>query len=80
MSDIATDDLFTRLGPRRELGLPTAAFDIIFSVRRLGSDHINLEEARALLLFVRWVLRTPRLVDSVILTTGWSFSSTARSL
>ena len=57
---IATDDLSARLGPRHDLKLPMSAFDVILSVRCTDDDHINLKEARGLLTYVRWVLRTPR--------------------
>jgi hypothetical protein len=31
----------------------------VLSIQCLDDEHINLKEARALLVFVRWVLRTP---------------------
>jgi hypothetical protein len=36
-----------------------SSFDVVLSVRCLDDEHINLKEARALLVFVRWVLRKP---------------------
>ncbi len=60
LRDVATEDLHARLGPRHDLGLPLSAFDVVLSVRCTDDDHINLREARALLTYVRWVLRTPR--------------------
>ncbi len=35
-------------------------FDVVLTARCSDRDHINLKEARAPLLFVRWVLRVPR--------------------
>ena len=49
-----------RLGPRRHLGLNLRDFKVVLSIRRGSPDHVNLEEARALLRYVQWVLRTRR--------------------
>ena len=47
-----------RLGPRHDLGLPLAAFEVVLCVRVESPEHINIEEARALLAYVRWNLRS----------------------
>ena len=52
-----SDALLARLGKRHHLGLELRDFDVIFSVRITEPGHINLEEARALVLYVKWVLR-----------------------
>ena len=49
-----------RLGPRHDLGIRLRDFDVIFSVRVVSPGHINLEEGRALITFVKWVLRCER--------------------
>ena len=51
------DDLLARLGPRHDLQLTLSDFDVIFSVRVETPNHINIEEAGALLRYLRWVLR-----------------------
>ena len=51
------DDLLARLGPRHDLQLTLSDFDVVFSVRVETPSHINIEEANALLRYLRWVLR-----------------------
>ena len=85
-SPVLCDALAARLGPRYELGLSLSDFRVTFSVRIAEPGHINLEEARALVHLVRWVLRCKRrfchrlvvLIDSKVViggvTKGRSFS------
>ena len=47
-----------RLGPRHDLGLNLGDFRVVLSIRRGSPDHVNLEEARALIQYVQWILRT----------------------
>ena len=47
-----------RLGQPHQLGLALCDFEVVLSVRVSEPDHINLEEARALLRYVRWLLRS----------------------
>ena len=47
-----------RLGPRHELKLQLISFRVILSVAVSNQGHINLEEAQALLRYVRWILRS----------------------
>ncbi len=49
-----------RLGPRHNLGLDLRDFRVVLSIRRGSPDHVNLEEARALICYVQWILRTRR--------------------
>ena len=42
-----------RLGRRHDLGIRLRDFDVIFSVRVVSPGHINLEEGRALITFVK---------------------------
>ncbi len=49
-----------RLGPRHDLGLNLGDFRVVLSIRRGSPDHVNLEEARALIQYVQWILRTRR--------------------
>ena len=60
LHDGATLDpaLDQRLGPRHDLGLGLEDFSVVLSVRVLSPNHINLEEARALNKYVRWILRS----------------------
>ena len=55
-----TKELEARLGRWNDLGLELRDVDVIFSVEVDDPDHINLEEAKALLLFVKWVLRSAK--------------------
>ena len=41
-----------------DLGPPLAAFEVVLCVRVESPEHINIEQARALLAFVRWILRS----------------------
>jgi len=58
-------ELDTETGPRKllsrphQLDLGLGDFEVVFSVRVESPRHINLEEAEALLHYVRWVLRSP---------------------
>ena len=56
------DTLATRrlLSRPHQLGLQLSDFEVMFSLRVEAPRHINLEEAEALLHFVRWVLRSPQ--------------------
>jgi len=47
-----------RLGRPHQLGLTLADFEVVLSVKVSEPAHINLEEARALLRYVRWLLRS----------------------
>ena len=51
-------ELEARLGRRYDIELQLRDFDVIFSVKVDEPDHINLEEMKALLLFVKWILRS----------------------
>ena len=53
-----SDALDKRLGRRHDLGLQLRHFEVIYSVRVVEPGHINIEEGRALLHFVKWVLRS----------------------
>ncbi len=46
------------LGPRHELDLPLSSFEVVICTRVSAPDHINVEEAKALLSYVRWILRS----------------------
>lgn len=50
--------LAARLGPRHVTCLTVHDFTAIFSIRVHHPRHINLEEADALIRYVRWVLRS----------------------
>ena len=52
------EPLSSRLGPRHVLNVPLGAFQVVISVRVESPQHINLEEANALLRYVRWILRS----------------------
>ena len=52
-----SDALLARLGKRYHIGLELRGFDVIFFVRISEPGHINLEEGRALVIYVKWVLR-----------------------
>ena len=45
-------------GPRRNLDLALGDFRVVLSVQVASPQSINLEEARALIVYVRWILRT----------------------
>jgi len=47
-----------RLGRPHQLDLTLADFEVVLSVKVSEPAHINLEEARALLRYVRWLLRS----------------------
>ena len=47
-----------RRGPRHNHNLPLVAFEVVLCVRVEGPEHISIEEARALLAHVRWILRS----------------------
>ena len=72
------DSLAARLGPRYDLNLRLSDFRVIFSVNIVAPGHINLEEAKALIHLVRWVLRSKRrfcrrlvvLIDSKVVIGG----------
>jgi hypothetical protein len=55
---VLSEALDQRLGPRHDLGLSLKDFNVVLSVRIETPDHINLEEARALLQYVKWILRS----------------------
>ena len=57
ISDAKADALQARLGPRHNLGLTLDAFTVVLSVKIDESAHINIEEAAALVRYVRWLLR-----------------------
>lgn len=59
LADDQPQDEKSRLGPRHILNLDLAAFKLVLCVEVSKPSHINLEEARSLLRFVRWVLRAP---------------------
>ena len=62
------EHLVARIGPRFNLHLRLIDFRVVFSVRTPAPDHINLEEARARITYVRWVLRAKgRLNDSLVI-------------
>ena len=48
------------LGPRHDLGLHLGDFHVVFSVRVTSPDHINLEEGRALIRYLKWLVRSRR--------------------
>ena len=53
-----SDELAARLGPRHIVPLNLGDVRVIFSVQICDPGHINLEEAAALIRYVRWVLRS----------------------
>ena len=81
-----SEELSARLGPRHALGLSLGDFRVVLSVAVSEPQHINLEEGRALLRYVRWLLRSRSrfghrvvvLIDSRVVigavTKGRSFS------
>ncbi len=52
------EELSARLGPRHALDLDLADFEVVLCVRVADPLHINLEEARALIRYVQWILRS----------------------
>ena len=46
------------LGTPHNLGIGLAEFTSIFSIRCHDDDHINIRECKALLFYVRWLLRS----------------------
>ena len=68
------------LGTPHHLDLSTDAFATIFSIRCHDSEHINLREGRALIHYLKWVLRSRDrhghrivlLVDSRVVVGGFS--------
>ncbi len=52
-----SEQLSARLGPRHTLGLQLCDFQVVLCVKVVDPQHINLEEARALVRYVRWLLR-----------------------
>ena len=57
LSDVVDKPRSRSLGTPCEVGLQTKDFNSIFSVLCHEDEHINLREARAVLLYVRWLLR-----------------------
>ncbi len=55
---VLAEELSARLGPRHVLDLQLGDFEVVLCVRVTDPLHINLEEARALLRYVRWILRS----------------------
>jgi hypothetical protein len=51
--------LSRKLGVPRDVGLQMSDFEVVLSLRVDRPKHINLEEAEALIRFVKWVLRSP---------------------
>ena len=47
-----------RLGPRFDTGLSLHQFEVVLCVRVESPEHINVEEAKALLWYIRWLLRS----------------------
>ena len=82
----------TRIGPRHDLGLELGAFRVVFSIHVASPGHVNLEEARALVRYVKWILRSSKrcghrlviLVDSKVVigavTKGRSSSTPLNAL
>jgi len=48
-----------RLGRRHRLRLGLSDFEVLFSKRMHHPQHINLEEERALIRYLQWLLRSP---------------------
>ena len=46
------------LGTPHDLGVGPGYFTTIFSIRCTDNDHINIRECKALLFYVRWLLRS----------------------
>ena len=46
------------LGTPHNLGIGLAEFTSIFSIRCHDDDHINIRECKALLFYVRWLLKS----------------------
>ena len=55
-----SESLCARLGPRHRLGLDLSSFQVVLSVPVISPQHINLEEGRALLQYIRWLLRSEK--------------------
>ena len=53
-------ELAARLGPRYDLNLELRDFDVIFSVRVESPNHINIEEAAAVIRYLRCVFRSTK--------------------
>ena len=53
-----SDALLARLGPRHDLRLTLRDFSVVLCVKVDSPGHINLEEANALVGYVRWILRS----------------------
>ena len=48
----------SRLGPRFDTGLTLSQFEVVLCVRVESPEHINVEKAKGLLCYVRWLLRS----------------------
>ena len=57
LADVVDKPRSRLLGTPCKVGLRTKDFSSIFSIRCHDDEHINLREARAVLLYVRWILR-----------------------
>ena len=53
-----SEALLSRLGPRHDLQLTLKDFSVVLCVKVDTPGHINLEEANALVGYVRWILRS----------------------
>ena len=52
------DERSHRLGPRHDIGIPLSNFEVVICVRVEDPEHINVEEAKGLMTYVEWVLRS----------------------
>ena len=53
-----SDELLARLGPRYNVGLTLKDFTAVLCVKVDSLGHMNLEEANALVGYIRWILRS----------------------
>ena len=53
-----SEALLARLGPRHDVGLTLKDFTVVLCVKVDTPGHINLEEANALVGYLRWILRS----------------------
>ena len=77
-NEVRAGDYHKRIGSLHGIGVSRAPFTHVFSVRQTRDDHINRLEGKALLLMLRWILRSSMrhasrvviLLDSAVLLGG----------
>ena len=53
-----SDELRARRGPRHNVGLTSKDFIVVLCVKVPTPGHIHIEEANALVGYIRWILRS----------------------